>query len=164
MANYTEDQSPSKFVEMFPEGDAKSSECASNLVLTADLLLNNIAQALKPFDLSPASGIVLSSLADSGDPLSPHEIAERLIVSRATVTGLVDSLEKRGYARRCPHPTDRRMLLVEITDKGRQVADEFRPLVHGRHRASFELLDENDKERFMELLRKIQVSLKGSAG
>jgi len=162
MANITQDQPLSNFKKMFPDGDTKASECASNLVFAADLLLSNISQVLKPFDLSPASGIVLSSLADSDDPLSPHEIAERLIVSRATITGLVDSLEKRGYARRCPHPTDRRMLLVEITDKGRQVANEFRPIVHRRHRAWFEVLDEKDKERFMGFLHRIQDSLSGS--
>ena len=162
MANGSQSQPVSNFEEMFPDGDAKASECASNLVATADLLLNNISQLLKPFDLSSASGIVLSSLADSGDPLPPHDIAERLIVSRATVTGLVDSLEKRGFVRRRPHPTDRRMLLVEITDKGRKVADEFRPIVHRHHRGWFEVLDEKDKERFIGFLHRIQDNINGS--
>ena len=162
MANIGRNQPVANFEKMFPDGDAKASECAGNLVATADLLINNVSHLLKPFDLSPASGIVLSSLADSGDPLPPHEIAERLIVSRATITGLVDSLEKRGYARRRPHPTDRRMLLVEITDKGRQVADEIRPIVHRHHRTWFEVLDEKDKERFIGFLQRIQDSLNGS--
>ena len=66
--------------------------------------------------------LVLGILADAPDPLAPNEIAERLIISRATVTGLLDSLETRAYVRRTPHPTDRRMLLIELTESGRAAA------------------------------------------
>ena len=162
MANYSQNRITPDFEQLYPGGNAQASECAMNLALTADLLINNISRLLQPFDLTPASGLVLSMLADSEEPLPPHEIAKRLIVSRATITGLVDSLERRGYAQRRPHPTDRRMLLVEITDKGRQAADEFRPIVHQHHRVWFEPLDEKEKERFIDLLNIIQASLNGS--
>ncbi|HJS28755.1 MAG TPA: MarR family transcriptional regulator, partial [Anaerolineales bacterium] len=79
-----------------------------NLVFTADLLVRHISDLLQPFGLSPASGLVLSILADSETPLPPHKLADRLIISRATVTGLVDSLERRGYVKRQPHQSDRR--------------------------------------------------------
>ena len=46
------------------------------------------------------------------------ELGARLIVTRATVTGLLDSLERRGFVHRAPNPADRRSLLVEITPAG----------------------------------------------
>ncbi len=162
MANHCQNRTTPDFEQLYPDGSAKASECAMNLAKTADLFINNISRLLQPFDVTPASGLVLSMLADSEKPLSPHEIAKGLIVSRATVTGLVDSLERRGHVDRCPHPTDRRMLLVEITDKGRQAADEFRPIVHRNHRVWFEPLDEKEKERFIDFLHRIQASLNGS--
>jgi len=162
LANNSRNRTTSDFEQLYPDGNARASECAMNLALTADLLINNISQLLQPFNLTPASGLVLSMLADSEEPLSPHEIAKRLIVSRATITGLVDSLERRAFVNRRPHPTDRRMLLVEITDKGRQVADEFRPIVHRHHWVWFEPLDEKEKERFIDFLHRIQASLNGS--
>ena len=131
-----------------------------NLVLTTDLLTSQIARLLRPFDLTPASALVLSLLADAEDSLPPHEIAQRLIVSRAAVTGLIDSLEKREYVRRRPHPTDRRMLQVEITRKGRKVAQDFRPIVHRHQRMWFQTLGEQEQDRLIGFLGRVQTSLR----
>jgi DNA-binding MarR family transcriptional regulator len=147
------------FDQRYPEASARATECAMNLVFTADLMVKRIAGLLKPFDLTPASGLVVSILADSKEPLPPHEIAERLIVSRATVTGLIDSLERRGYARRLPHSTDRRMLLIELTEEGRQVADTFRTIVHQNQKAWLEVLDEADQQFLLDSLHQLQSAL-----
>ncbi len=133
-----------------------------NLVFTADLLVKNIAGLLQPFDLTPASGLVLSALADSETPLPPNVIADRLIITRATVTGLIDSLERRGYAKRNPSLSDRRMIMVEITELGRQVADAFRPVVHEHQKAWFEVLNGQEQEALIESLQRLQTSLRDS--
>ena len=102
--------------------------------------------------------LVLSLLADS-EPLSPNHIADHLIISRASVTSLLDSLEKRGYARRRPHPTDRRMIWVEPTDLGRQIADEFRPIVHRQQKAWLGVLSKKEQEQLVEMLHRVQSAL-----
>ena len=61
--------------------------------------------------------------------MSPSELGDRLIVTRSTVTGVLDSLERRGLVRRSPHPTDRRSVVVEITAKGLRVLGEVRAVV-----------------------------------
>lgn len=130
-----------------------------NLVLTSDLIIKRISDLLQPFDLSPASGLVLSILADAESPLPPNEIADRLIISRATVTGLLDSLEKRGYAQRIPHLSDRRMLLVQLTERGRQVANEFRPIVHQHQKVWLGVLNEDEQQRLIDSLQRLQATL-----
>ncbi|HEX9036491.1 MAG TPA: MarR family transcriptional regulator, partial [Ktedonobacterales bacterium] len=110
------------FAVQYPTASATATECAMNLVFTADLLQKRIATLLQPLRLTPTSGLALSILANAESPLPPNEIADRLIISRATVTGLLDSLERRAYIRRRPHPSDRRMILAEITETGRQAA------------------------------------------
>lgn len=159
MSNYIFKQVSPDFEELYPDASAKATECAMNLILTADLLEKNIAALLNPFDLSPATGLVLSILADSETPVSPNEIANQLIISRASVTSLLDSLEKRGYAGRRPHPSDRRMIWVELTDLGRQIADEFRPVVHQHQKAWLDVLNEKEQEQFVEMLHRLQISL-----
>jgi DNA-binding MarR family transcriptional regulator len=159
MANQSLIQISPEFEQRYPNASARATECAMNLVFTADLLVKRISGLLQPFDLSPASGLVLGILADSEMPLPPHKIAERLIISRATVTGLIDSLERRGYARRIPHRSDRRMLLVELTDKGRQVADAFRPIVHQNQKVWLGALSEADQQRLITSLQKLQATL-----
>ncbi len=159
MANQSPVQITPDFEQRYPNASARATECAMNLVFTADLLVKRISRLLQPFDLSPASGLVLGILADSETPLPPHEIASRLIISRATVTGLIDSLERRRYARRIPHHSDRRMLLVELTDTGRQVASAFRPIVHHNQKVWLEALSEADQQRLIASLHQLQATL-----
>ena len=162
MANQFSIQIAPDFGERYPSSSAMATECAMNLVLTADLLVKRISDLLKPFDLSPASGLVLSILADSESPLPPNQIADRLIISRATVTGLIDSLERRGYVRRQPHQSDRRMLLIEPTDTGRQVARTFRPIVHQHQKVWLEALSEMEQGQLIDSLQRLQVTLMDS--
>ena len=150
------------FEVLYPDSSARATECAMNLVLTADLLEKRISALLQPFNLTSASGLVLSILADTESPLPPNEIADRLIVSRATVTGLLDSLERQSYIRRLPHPSDRRMILVEITDKGKQVANDFRPIVHQHQKHWLEVLDETEQQQLIVALQRLQESLQDS--
>ena len=162
MANQFSIQLSYNFEDLYPNASAKATECAMNLVFTADLLVKRISELLQPFDLTPASGLVLSILADSESPLPPNQIADRLIISRATVTGLVDSLEQRGYVRRLPHPSDRRMLLIEPTDTGRQVAHAFRPIVHQQQRVWMAALNEQEQGQLLDFLKRLQVILMDS--
>ena len=162
MANQFSIQITPDFEELYPNSSARATECAMNLVFTADLLVKRISELLKPFDLTPASGLVLSILADSESPLPPNQIADRLIISRATVTGLIDTLERRGYVRRQPHQSDRRMLLIEPTDTGRQVAHAFRPIVHQQQKLWLEALSEKEQGQLIDSLQRLQVTLMDS--
>src|SRR3990172_250557 len=159
MTNQFSIQIAPDFEERYPNASARATECVMNLVFTADLLVKRISDLLQPFDLSPASGLVLSILADSELPLPPNKIADRLIITRATVTGLIDSLERRGYVRRLPHPSDRRMLLIETTDTGRQGAYAFRPIVHQHQKAWLEALSEQEQGQLIDSLRRLQATL-----
>lgn len=150
---------PSDFDDLYPDGSSSATECAMNLVLTADLLQALIARLLRPFDVTPSSGLALSTLADADGSLPPNQIAERMILTRATVTGLVDSLERRGYVTRGAHPTDRRMHLVHITAEGRRVASEFRTVIHAQQRQWFEVLDEEDRSTLLGVLGRLQARL-----
>lgn len=147
------------FTERYPGANPKATETAMNIVRTADLIIKNVGELVEPFGLSPSSGLVLGILADADGPLPPNQIAEKLIISRATVTGLLDSLEKRGYVRRLPHASDRRMLLIELTETGRRVAQEFRQVVHQNEYHWQVDFTEQEQEQLITLLHKLQASL-----
>lgn len=55
--------------------------------------------------------------------LTPTAIAERLGVTTASVTGLLDRLAASGYVVRSPNPRDRRSILVGLTEHGRRTID-----------------------------------------
>jgi DNA-binding MarR family transcriptional regulator len=164
MANQIRVQVASDFAEHYPGANATSTEAAMNLVRTAELLIKRIGELVQPFGLSSSSALVLGILADAATPLPPNQIADRLIISRATVTGLLDSLEKRGYVRRAPHTSDRRMLLIELTDSGRQVAHEFRVVVHQHETAWMAGLSEPEQARLIGALHQLQAALSEADG
>ena len=159
MANEYLIKLPEDFGDRYPGASEKATESAMNLVHTADLILKHITTLVQPFDLTPSSGLVLGVLADAGAPLPPNQIAERLILSRASVTSLLDSLERRGYVRRLPHTSDRRMLLIALTDAGRKVAHEFRVVVHQHQKAWLGVLTEQEQDQLIGALHRLQAAL-----
>lgn len=52
-------------------------------------------------------------LLDRFGPLTAGELARRAGLAPASVTGLVNRLEQKGFARRIPHPEDKRSVLIE---------------------------------------------------
>jgi DNA-binding MarR family transcriptional regulator len=53
-------------------------------------------------------------LLDRFGPLTPRQLSERSGLVPASVTGLVDRLERKGFARRVPHPEDGRSIRIEV--------------------------------------------------
>lgn len=130
-----------------------------NLVRTSDLLLERLGAITRQFGLSTTQSNVLGILEGAGQPLPPHVIGQRLFASPTTVTGLLDALERRGLVRRTRHPTDRRKLLIELTEKGRDVFARIRPLIHRGEIEWLSALTLDEQEALVQLLGKVQAHL-----
>jgi DNA-binding MarR family transcriptional regulator len=72
--------------------------------------------ALREHGLSLSSLKLLKALGD-GDR-SMREISQVLHVSPRTITDMIDGLEGRGLVARGPHPSDRRVTLLHLTEAG----------------------------------------------
>ena len=79
--------------------------------------------------ISPADLDALEHLEADG-PLTQRQLGERLSLTSGAVTMLVDRLERAGWVRRLPHPTDRRSVLVELSTA---VAARTPPALVGYH-------------------------------
>ena len=78
-----------------------------------------VAAHLQEQGISMARFTVLAQLMRAGDHQStPSELASRAGVTRATITGLIDGLEKSRWVQRQIHPDDRRSTIVELTQEG----------------------------------------------
>ncbi len=146
---------PADFYEQTPDANVLATEAVMNTMRTADLLFDRIGRLLRPLGVSAAGGLVLGLLRDHGR-MSPSEIGGRLIVTRATVTGLVDSLERRGLVRRMANPADRRGLLIEVTPEGLEVVAQVRTLVHRSERTWMSGLSDDELRTYIGLLHRIQ--------
>jgi DNA-binding MarR family transcriptional regulator len=131
------------------------------LLRTGNLLVGVLTRRFRPYGLSHAGFNVLMILQLAGRPLSQREIGERWLVTRGAVTGLVDSLEAAGLVRRQPHPEDRRVSLVELTDKGVSVLDDLLPDHLRGEEEMLAALTEEEQQTLLELLEKVQARLGG---
>jgi len=71
-------------------------------------------------DLTPSQGIALRTL-DAGAPLAMSALADSLACDASNVTGIVDKLEARGLIARQPSVDDRRVKVLVVTEKGREL-------------------------------------------
>jgi DNA-binding MarR family transcriptional regulator len=85
----------------------------------ADTMDAAVAELLK---VNRTDVICLDILARLGT-LTAGQLAEESRLTTGAVTAVVDRLERAGYALRVADPTDRRRVLVEITDRFRELAE-----------------------------------------
>jgi DNA-binding MarR family transcriptional regulator len=93
----------------------------------AGLLLEALQkESLGTFDLSFVEYSVLRLLARAGEThqLSPSRLAEQVVRTTGAMTKILDRLERRGLLERVPDPTDRRALLVHLTEDGLEQSDK----------------------------------------
>jgi DNA-binding MarR family transcriptional regulator len=80
-------------------------------------------KTVKATGLTPPQYAVLNFLWER-DKRPFKELADLMLCSRPTITGIIDTLEKKGLVARMPNPEDRRSILASLTDKGRRIQQE----------------------------------------
>lgn len=100
-------------------------------------------------------GLAKALLQLSADrPVPMRDLAKALKCDTSYVTAVVDGLEEHQLAERLPHPTDRRIKMVALTERGAQVAGLARAALD-EPPLGFERLSEADAAALLELLRKV---------
>lgn len=85
------------------------------LLLIGELFQRDMARAFDGTGLTTARVHLLWVLQHAG-PSTQRDLARLCDVTPRNITGLVDGLEESGHVRRTPHPTDRRAVIVELTE------------------------------------------------
>jgi DNA-binding MarR family transcriptional regulator len=96
--------------------------------------------------------VMLLFFLQQNDGLSLTQISQGLMLENPTVTGLIDRLEKSGYVRRSDHPSDRRVYLVHLTEKGNKVAKKALPIVKKLNERIKEGYSKSEIEDFKKIL------------
>ena len=105
-------------------------------------------------DLTIAQVRALFAL-DKRDAATAGEIAEAARLSPASVTGMLDELEREGIVTRVRSDADRRRVLVTLTDEGRKVLGKRRRRWLKRWEESMGDVPERDLEAAAEVMRRI---------
>ncbi len=160
MSDVTAIRVPTDFQQEFPGASRSAAEVAANLVRAADAFLAEVERRRRGIaDLSASAFQALAILEGAQEPLAAHVIAERLLVSSASMTSLLDTLERRGLVDRHPHATDRRKVLISLTDEAREIVDQMLPVVHAAATEALADLAEADREQLITSLTTIRARL-----
>jgi DNA-binding MarR family transcriptional regulator len=100
-------------------------------------------QTQRPGSLSNAQYGLLFSL-HGGRAMSARELADAAALTPATTTQMLESLEAHGLVSRLRSDRDKRVVLTQLTDRGRQVVEEHRARVEPKWRAA--LAEFSDEE------------------
>ena len=123
----------------------------------ASTILNRQAEKLRPFDLSTSAFNVLMALRNTPDQvLEPRDIADRLLVTRPSVTGLLDTLEAKGLIERRPHPEDRRRRLVHLTAAAQSLLADNLTAHYAEMERLFAAIPPSERAQLVTILRKIE--------
>jgi len=138
---------------------ASANECIVGIVRAGEAFVALANRALSGYQLSPAARQALAVLDGAGEPLSPTEIARRLIVTTASVTSLLDTLERRGLVERRADPADRRRLLVAITPPAQAMVRQYVPEVVALQGAVMSGIGEEDRQQLIAVLTRIREAI-----
>ncbi|CEP77369.1 MAG: MarR family transcriptional regulator [Defluviitoga tunisiensis] len=109
-------------------------------------------KVLKDFDISPAQFDVMQIIYFRG-PKMLSDISKRLGITKSTTTGIVSRLETMGYLTKEKSPEDRRVYMVNITQKGKNIIEE---VIETRVKLIEKVYNKlGDKVRTIEILNEI---------
>jgi DNA-binding MarR family transcriptional regulator len=144
----------------FPHLDASACYTFLQLLKTGDELLALDNQILSTFGTRHGRFNLLMMLKHcTVGTTTPADLAEKAGVTRATITGLLDGLERDGFVERCPDPANRRSVQVKLTATGQEFLEKVRPGYCRWFTSVVETLNQDERQQLLVLLEKIQIRL-----
>ena len=149
-----------------------SADLPADLDLTVEGIVDRIGginyrikrmhnETLEQLGLTLSDWHVLTALRWSGEPYRRKAgwLARRADLTSGAMTSRLDALEKEGLVRRIRDPEDRRSVLVELTEKGRQKHEQAMAIQAPKEALLADALTASEKEQLNSLLRRVMITL-----
>lgn len=115
-------------------------------------LLDELSRCFKTFELlsgrhirslglTPPQFDVIAALGDAGS-MHCGALGEATLITKGTLTGILDRLEQKGWIQREASPTDRRSILVRLTTEGHDLHAQLSNIPQAHFHATFDNLSE----------------------
>jgi DNA-binding MarR family transcriptional regulator len=140
-----------------PDLDVAPMEVLSRVSRLARHLDRARSQAFETHGLESWEFDVLAALRRAGKPyqLSPGRLLKETLVTSGTMTNRVDRLTARGLVDRLPDPGDRRGVLVQLTDTGRDSVDAAMADLLAHERTLLGGISDRDQQKIARVLREL---------
>lgn len=135
-----------KFNQHFPAIDVKSLRTymlMRKLSTDLDVALDSY---FSQYNLSVGRFTLLILLEVSPEGLMPSELAHQVGVTQATISGLINSLEKAGFVQRATHHRDGRAFVIKMTPQGSEFVQKISPDYYARVEAFMNEFNDEEKQ------------------
>lgn len=150
----------SKFAQRYPEADVSAIASFLHLLRVATDLSLALDACLSRHGLLQGRWWVLILLMREDDRTStPSLLAEKAGVTRATMTGLIDSLVRDGLVARVADAVDRRSILIVLTEAGQAKLDVVMPDYYSRLRRCMAGLSESSRQQLHDMLQLLEAGI-----
>jgi DNA-binding MarR family transcriptional regulator len=114
-----------KWRETRPDLDPSPLEVVGRIIVLAQHLERSVEVALERHGLTLGQFDILATLRRHGKKggLTPTQLLESVMLSSGGMTARLDALAEAGFVARRQNPTDRRMVVIELTSRGRRLID-----------------------------------------
>ena len=118
------------------------------------------SQIAGEYNLTFSQFMVLEALYSKGD-MSVGEVRERILSSVGTIPLIINNLVKMNYVERLADEKDKRVSILHLTKEGRDVISKVAPKNEMMIEESMKVLDSEEKEKLLYLLKKMGGRLDG---
>lgn len=118
------------------------------------------SQIAGEYNLTFSQFMVLEALYSKGD-MSVGEVRERILSSVGTISLIINNLVKMNYVERLADEKDKRVSILHLTKEGRDVISKVAPKNEMMIEESMKVLDSEEKEKLLYLLKKMGGKLDG---
>lgn len=149
-----------KFAERYPDADLSGVASFLHFLRVASDLSLALDTCLSRHGLLQGRWWVLVLLMREENGIAlPSTLADKAGVSRATMTGLIDGLERDGLVKRIFDTGDRRKISIQLTDAGQDRLDQVMPDYYVRLRQCMAGVSEEERELLNIVLGKLNAGI-----
>ena len=149
-----------KFAQRYPQADVSAIATFLHLLRVATDFSTALDECLSRHGLLQGRWWVLILLMREESKTSlPSLLAEKAGVTRATMTGLLDGLERENLVQRVFDAEDRRRVSIRLTPAGEAKLDEVMPDYYSRLRICMQGLNEAERAALQELLSRLHAGI-----
>jgi DNA-binding MarR family transcriptional regulator len=126
-----------------------------NLIYTFNWMNDRLNKRFEAFEVTQQQFNILRILRGAGQPLSTLQIRQRMLDRMSDTSRIVGRLIKKGLVKKTICTGDRRLVDVQLTDKGKKLLEQMDKL-NTEFDALFQNLDQEEARKLNELLDKIR--------
>jgi DNA-binding MarR family transcriptional regulator len=142
--------------EVYPDLDPSALNVVGRVIVLAQRLERSVNDALEQHGITFGQYDILATLRRNGErgELSPRELLKNVALSSGAMTARLDRLAEAGLIVRKPDPNDRRMLVIELTQRGNEVIEAAAATRFEEARRSLPPFEPEELETLAQLLRR----------